>query len=362
MTGGRGADGFSLVEALVALAIIMAAAGVLFHFAAAAQRLARSQPDAADVNQRMRVAAGMIARDLMDAGAGDAQGDLGPLVNYLPPIVPARTGALAPDGELTAFDDRISIVFAPDGAWRARLAADVNATTADVSLDTAGPGCPAAGLCGFHENSRAAIVDRSNLGAGYEIFTVTAAFAALAHGSPNPPFSRTYARASAAVLPVEQRVYYRDAANNRLMVYDGFRTALPLIDNLVDLQFAYFVDPHPASVALPADASGNCAYAPGDPPAPILVPLGSVTLVPVPVARFTDGPLCGVFPNRFDADLLRIRRVRVRLRVQAGLAQSRGQGAHYRNAGVADSGLSAIRDFELTFEVAPRNLQPARLP
>ena len=50
--------GFSLIEALVAVGIFMAAAGVLFHFASASQRLARAQPDAADVNQRVRVAAG----------------------------------------------------------------------------------------------------------------------------------------------------------------------------------------------------------------------------------------------------------------------------------------------------------------
>lgn len=356
----RDAEGFSLIEALVAVAIFMAAAGVLFHFAAASQRLARAQPDAADVSQRMRVAAGLIARDLRDAGAGDAHGGTGPLVNYFPPIVPARIGAIASDGELTAFDDRVSIVFVPDGGWRARLAADTTATTADVPINPATPGCPGAGLCGFVENTRAAIVNTTELGAGHELFTVTAAFAALAHGPPNPPFSQTYERASAVVVPLVQRVYYLDAARERLMLYDGFRSAFPLVDNVVDLQFAYFADPHPASVAFPAGESGNCAYAPGDPPVPLLPPLGPGTLVPLSVAQLRDGPYCGVFPNRFDADLLRIRRVRVRLRVQAGLERSRGRGAHFANAGVADSELRAVRDFELTFEIAPRNMQPAR--
>ena len=356
----RDTKGFSLIEALVAVAIFMAAAGVLFHFAGTAQRLARAQPDAADVNQRVRVAAGMIARDLLDAGAADAHGDLGTLANYFPPIVPARTGAITPDAELTAFDDRISIVFVPGTGWGARLTTDMSGSTVDVPINTATPGCPAGGVCGFVENSRAAIVNTTGLGAGHDLFSVTAAAAGLAHGSPNPPFAEAYPRASAVVVPIVQRVYYRDQTNNRLMVYDGFKSALPLMDNLVDLHFAYFVDPHPQSVVVPADTSGSCVYAPGDPPVPLLMPLGAGTLVPLPVAQFTDGPFCGVFPNRFDADLLRIRRVRVRLRVQAGLERSRGRGAHYANAGIADSELSAVRDFEVTFETAPRNMQPTR--
>ena len=140
-------NGFTLVEALIAVAIFMSAAGVLFHFAATSQRLAKAHPDAADVNQRLRVAAAMITRDLLDAGAGDAHGRLGPLASYLPPIVPARTGALAPDGELTAADDRISIVFVPTDGWYTELAIDMAAAGVDVPINTATPGCPSGGLC-----------------------------------------------------------------------------------------------------------------------------------------------------------------------------------------------------------------------
>jgi hypothetical protein len=192
------------------------------------------------------------------------------------------------------------------------------------------------------------------------VFSVTLAAAGLAHGAPNPPFSQAYAHASTAVVPVEQRVYYLDHATNRLMVYDGFKTALPLVDNIVHLQFAYFVDPHPASVAPPVDASGNCVYAAGDPPVPLLAPLGSSSLVAVPLGQFEDGPYCGVWPQRFDGDLLRIRRVRVTLRAQAGQAQVRGRGAHFVNAGSSNSELSSVRDFEVTFDVAPRNMTAAR--
>lgn len=356
----REQSGFSLLEALLAAVILLAASALLFHFAASSERLARAQPDAADVNQRIRVAAGMIARDLFEAGAGDPHGKLGTLANYFPPIVPARTGAELPDAELTAFPDRISIAYVPDAGWSGRLAADLPDGSADVPLDVATPGCPSAGVCGFSKGTRAAILNTAGLGAGHDLFSVTFAAAGLAHGSPNPPFSQAHTKASAAVVPIKQRVYYLDHATHRLMVYDGFKTALPLVDNIVHLEFAYFVDPHPASVALPTDASGNCAYGPGDPPVPLLAPLGSGSLVAVPLEQFEDGPYCGLWPQRFDGDLLRIRRVRVTLRAQAGQAQVRGRGAHYVNSGSSNSELSSVRDFEVTFDVAPRNMAAAR--
>jgi len=354
------AAGFSLIEAVVAAAIFMAAGSVLFHFAATSQRIARAQPEAADVNQRVRVAAGMIARDLLDAGAADAHGQLGTLTNYFPPILPARTGAQSPDAELTAFPDRISIIYGPAGGWRSELAVDMAGSTADVPINTAAVGCPSSGFCGFVEGTRAAIIDTRNLGAGYDVFSVTTAVAGLGHGPPNPPFTQAYRRSSTAVVPLIQRVYYLDRPNDRLMMYDGFKSTFPLIDNVVDLEFRYFVDPQAASVAVPADTSGNCAYAAGDPPVALLAPLGTASLTAVPLARFTDGPYCGVYPNRFDADLLRIRRVRVRLRVQAAREQSRGRGVDYSNPGTADGELSAVRDFEVTFETTPRNMQPTR--
>jgi hypothetical protein len=69
------------------------------------------------------------------------------------------------------------------------------------------------------------------------------------------------------------------------MRYDGDQSDLPVIDNVVSLQFDYF-----AEGAARIDA-------------------GSLT----------DGPWLpdATFANRFDADLLRVRRVRATLRVRA---------------------------------------------
>jgi hypothetical protein len=93
-----------------------------------------------------------------------------------------------------------------------------------------------------------------------------------------------------------------------LMRYDGRESDLPLADHITRMKFAYFDE-------------------------------GAAPLAP---DRFEDGPW---FPddrdrNRFDMDLLRIRRIRVTLRVEA-----------------TSPGLRRfLPDREITFDVAPRNL------
>jgi hypothetical protein len=91
-------------------------------------------------------------------------------------------------------------------------------------------------------------------------------------------------------------------------------------------------------------------------------------LVPLTSSMLTDGPWCpgAGAPNRFDADLLRVRRVRVRLRLQAGDPSLRGQVAStterawFRVAGTARDPYRLVPDLEVQFDVAPRNLNLAR--
>ena len=63
---------------------------------------------------------------------------------------------------------------------------------------------------------------------------------------------------------------------------------------------------------------------------------------------------------RFDADLLRIRRIRVTLRVQAAAAWLRGPASRlFTNGGTAVAP-RYVPDWELTFDVAPRNMNMER--
>ena len=71
------------------------------------------------------------------------------------------------------------------------------------------------------------------------------------------------------------------------------------------------------------------------------------------LASLADGPYCGSAPYRFDADLYRVRRVHVRLRVQPTSARLRAPG---RALGLA----LHVPDMVVEFDVAPRSLQLRR--
>jgi hypothetical protein len=85
-----------------------------------------------------------------------------------------------------------------------------------------------------------------------------------------------------------------------------------------------------------------------------------------------DGPWCPGVTNaagaalsmRFDADMLRVRRVRVTLRVQAGAEGLRGANPAgqllFIHPGPARQGGRIVPDQEVRFEVTPRNMNVGR--
>jgi hypothetical protein len=86
-------------------------------------------------------------------------------------------------------------------------------------------------------------------------------------------------------------------------------------------------------------------------------------LVPLEPATFTDGPWCpdAVNPNRFDADLLRIRRIVVTLRVESAAASLRGPaGPLFARGGTASTAHGLVPDQEIRFDVTPRNMNLLR--
>jgi prepilin-type N-terminal cleavage/methylation domain-containing protein len=328
--------GFSLVEVLIAVAAFSIAVVPLLYVAAGGQRLARSQPEASDLQQRVRVAADKLRRDLAMAGAGPLHGSPAaehPLSAYIPAIVPARMGVRSPDAPGTAFPDRVCVIYVPEDGWHASLATSMPSASAPLAIDRTVPGCGSAGQCGFTEGMRTLIVDARIPGAGYDVFTVTGVAGALAHDSPNAPFSKAY-DAGAVLMPIAQRVYHFDRANRRLMVYDGYLSDMPLVDNVIDVTFSYFGESE--------------------------APDGQSHLRPMPLEQFADGPFVGLGSNRFDADLRRIRVVRATLRLQAPADDVRGTGQWFSRPGRSTSGYSYVPDYEVSLDVAPRNLVVVR--
>jgi hypothetical protein len=86
-------------------------------------------------------------------------------------------------------------------------------------------------------------------------------------------------------------------------------------------------------------------------------------LVKLTQAMLTDGPWCpdSAAGNRFDADLLRVRKIRVTLRVQVGPKAFRGPiGPLFLRGGTSIGGERYIPDQAIVFEVTPRNLSFGR--
>jgi hypothetical protein len=175
----------------------------------------------------------------------------------------------------------------------------------------------------------------------------------------------------------------------QLMMSDGSNLDVPVVDHVVGLAFEYFGDPQPPLMRRPlTDPSGpwttygarpaataggafgpgeNCLFLnDGSPvPAPRLDTLGppGSALVPLTAARLTDGPWCPdqFSSSRWDADLLRVRRIAVTIRIEAATAALRGPaGALFAHGGTSRGGIRWVPDAIARFEIAPRNLAVGR--
>jgi hypothetical protein len=347
-----GQHGYLLLDMLIATAISCALLGVLLQFAASALTAAGVQADAADLQQRLRVALESIRHDLMLAGAGPSHGGAGgPLVHVFAPVLPARTGLSGADGELTFRPDRLSAMYVPDGGAQTTVSVDMAGALIAIAIDGAAPGCSGP-ACGFGAGDDVLIYEPTGAGGAHEVFSVASVDGVAGTLTASAPLSRAYRR-GARVAAIVQRIYYWDRSGKRLMVYDGAGSDLPLVDHVVDLRFTYFADPRADAVRI--TGAPNCVYT-GSPPTPLLADLGGSAPKALSAAELTDGPACGEAPFRFDGDLLRLRRVSVTIRLEAESAQFRGTAGAFANAGFARSSAHVVADLQATIDVAPRNM------
>jgi hypothetical protein len=82
-------------------------------------------------------------------------------------------------------------------------------------------------------------------------------------------------------------------------------------------------------------------------------------LTPLTAAQLTDGPWCPdeTSDRRWDADLLRVRRIGVTIRIEAAPAALRGPaGVLFSNGGTSRDANRWLPDQEIRFHVSPRNL------
>jgi hypothetical protein len=263
--------------------------------------------------------------------------------------------------------------------------------SAEIKVN-AQPNCPPVKgeeLCGFDPGDHAIIFDESG---NWDMFTITQVQDPAVHMQHrDDAFSVGYSANSALTEIITAMYYFKPAtAAGQLMYFDGWNTDLPVVDNVVKLQFRYFGEPQPpvltgkplTTVPGPWTTYGpvppqlgivkgsypageNCTFkVVGGQQVPRLPVLGAggIGQVELQKADLVDGPWCPADdkPNRFDADLLRIRRIQVTLRVQAALASMRGPASTLFMNGGTGAGSRMIPDQEITFDVTPRNMNLGR--
>jgi hypothetical protein len=383
----------SLAELLVASGVLLSVTAVAGTAAMRAQLTFRTQPEVADMQQRTRVAAATIGRDLLMAGAGPIGTALaGPLVRRLPPVAPYRRGH-ADDARGGVFyrPDALSLVYVPDTRAEADIvhAFDLGR---ELVIDLA-PNCGVLvheRVCGFVVGMRVILFDARGAFDLATVVDVVDGRVRVRHGG----LSSTYdGGAVMAEVVAPTYVVRPDRATGALQLarYDGFQTERPVIDNVVEARFDYFGDPAPPRALRPAapedpprpatsygpapprpgiddprdlwSAGENCVFADAEGPVPRLAQLApGPSPIPLDAAQLRDGPWCpdAVQAVRFDADLLRIRRVRLRLRVQVAVAAMRGPaGRLFARGGTSASPELFAPDQQIVLDVTPRNLGAA---
>lgn len=360
----RRADaGFSLTELLISTAIMLTVTGAIFGLMAPSQGTAQVQPEVADMQQRMRVGNEMLFKELVMSGAGPYQGTTtGSLLNFFAPILPRRTGRTSADptrGAASVKTDAITLSYIPNSYSQTTISQAMPPQSAELKVNTP-PNCPKGReLCGFEIGMQVIIFDTNG---NFDTFVITNVQDSAGHlQHRQQPLNYPYA-AGAQVMQIVSNTYYLNRTTNRLMRYNGSAEDIAIVDDVVDLRFDYYGDPAPPLLPKPTAGVANCLYdAAGNYIGPSALTPSDGSLVELTADILSDGPYCGSGPNEFDADLLRVRKVRVSLRMQTASAAFRGADTTlFMKPGSARGGQRYIPDYGVTFEVAPRNLNLAR--
>ena len=396
--------GFSMVELVVAMAVLLAVIASLFAVLGPNDSAFAVQLEAADMQQRLRVVADTFYRDLVMAGAGMSQGtSSGSLAYYFAPVLPYRHASGDDDPPGTFTNERITLMYVPATAAQTTLATSgPGAGTGSVGV-AAGAGCPAGDpSCGFTRGTTALLYDSSGLYDTFAVESVQSSTLTLRHTGDRVTYAN-YQAHSTNLTQFTNAVYYlkRDPATGigQLMFSDGGLGAdVPVVDHVAAITFAYYGDPQPprltgaplGGLAGPWTTYGppppelgrqipsggyptgeNCTFA-VDPATgehvPRLAILGGGPLIQLTASQLDGsdgGPWCpdAANPNRWDADLLRIRAVDVTVRVEAADAALRGPASLlFTHGGTSTNGHRWLPDQEIRFQVAPRNLRLGRRP
>jgi len=372
--------GFALPELLVATALSVLIAGAVLTVIHPSSDAFLRMPAVGDLHQRVRAAAEVVNARLLGACGAGPSGERNPLGVEVPCLFPYAIGARRAAAPGDWSPATLSLLTALPATVPASLRSALAPGETRAELDATR--CPAASpSCGIREGDALVLV-----GPGGRSELAQAAMVAgdsVTLSRRGPASARTFPAGSLAIAADPVVFYVRDATAAdppQLRRHNGAASDLPLLDHVVSFSVRLFGESSAPSVS--SDGSST-TYGPLPPPVGIddledawgpgencvftrvdgvAVPrlqdlagnlLGLVELTP-PV--LTDGPFCpdAASPSRFDADLLRVRRARVSLRLEAAPAPLRGRGAFFMRPGTSGSGLRLVPDRVVSFDVVPR--------
>jgi len=398
----KGSRGFSLLEVVVATALMLVVTAAVFALTDPARSTALVQFESTDVQQRLRVAAEALVRDLMMAGAGAYAGaQSGSLIGWLAPVTPYRLGAVGADPPGTYRSDAITVLYVPATAAQTTLSAALapGQLTLRVNFER---GCPLnQDLCGFTSGTTLLVYDTYGNSDTFTLTSVAGNSGQLTVNSPGGVLQTSYAIGSKVVQAVQRAYYLKRHAIlgfDQLVYSDGSANPeVAVADHVVGLEFEYYGDPQPPGItAVAADPVGPWTTYGPRPPTPDLTPTAYPSgenctftfdpiggghaprleviggdpsrrsLIRLSAAELADGNVWCPDPGaatRFDADLLRIRKIAVRLRIESAIDGLRGPaGALFIRGGTARDGRRFLPDREVRFQIAPPNLNAGLSP
>ena len=382
--------GFTLAELLIAGALALLLMTGLAAVVDPSHAAARTQAAATDVRLRLRAASEAIVADLHGAGSGPAGGVYGrPLGGLAPAVLPLRLGSRG-DPPGVARPDALTVMATVGVGTAAELAA-VFVPGVGAAQIAASPGCPSGDpACGVRVGHSVVVVDERGQ---WDLFTVATVTGASLGLLPRGTISGRPFPAGSRLIPVNIVCFFlrsgTAAEGLQLTTGDGDQWELPLVDHLTGLTFDLLGDPLPPRLGSAGGPPGSATYGPSPPPPgddtitddwpagenctfsevagaqssrlPVLS--AGTALVPLPASMLTDGPWCpdASAANRYDADLLRVRAVRITIQAEASSADVRGADARlFLHPGSSRDRSGVASDQKVVIDVVPRALQAGR--
>lgn len=368
--------GFTLVELLVATVVMVITAGVIAALAEPLRHAFDRSFGTGEITMAGRASVAVLIGEARDAGSGVVLGEhLQTIGDLIPVLIPSRSlddrRVLAPFGAIT-------MVRATGGQGVLRHRVLDGAVL--VRLDADAPCLDQDDVCGFEPGDAAVIYDRARA----ETVSIKAVNVGVPAVVLAAPLRRAFER-GAFIAEIERTTYGIRAlpdGSTRLVRLSAGGRELPVVDHVIELEVSLWATTVPP---MPGAGPGDFpSYGPSPPPLgtddgrdswpegenctlaidgngaltarlPVLGDAGS--LVDIAANSVSDGPWCPdqIDLEAFDADLLRIRRLDIRLRVEAASAELRGPaGRLFRRPGTATHAVRWIPDIELSASVALR--------